>query len=265
MNNLVKQLNNFHCKDKIVLSRRGIIEFYKEIREILFYDFYHQEFNENEANKLLEDAKSKYLNFAKISKNEDLFDKLNEFINELPHIKDLLIDDVKALYEGDPSVNSYCEVVLTYPGFVAISAYRIAHKLYTQDLKFPARVISEYAHSRTGVDINPGATIGRSFFIDHGTGIVIGETTIIGNNVKLYQGVTLGALSLKDGRSLKNKKRHPTIEDNVTIYSGASIFGGETTIGKNSVIGSNVFIVKSIEPNSKVRLNKVDIEIIKNN
>ena len=185
MNNLVKQLNNFHCKDKIVLSRRGIIEFYKEIREILFYDFYHQEFDENEANKLLEDAKSKYLNFAKISKNEDLFDKLNEFINELPHIKELLIDDVKALYKGDPSANSYCEVVLTYPGFVAISAYRIAHKLYTQDLKFPARVISEYAHSRTGVDINPGATIGRSFFIDHGTGIVIGETTIIGNNVKL--------------------------------------------------------------------------------
>lgn len=265
MNDLVKKLNNFHCKDKIVLSRRGIIEFYKEIREVLFYDFYHQEFNEIEANKLLEDAKNKYMNFAKISQNEDLFDKLNEFFNDLLNIKNLLIEDVKALFEGDPSANSYCEVVLTYPGFIAISAYRIAHKLYTQDLKFPARVISEYAHSRTGIDINPGAKIGRSFFIDHGTGIVIGETTTIGDNVKIYQGVTLGALSLKDGRCLKNKKRHPTIEDNVTIYSGASIFGGETIIGKNSIIGSNVFIVKSIGPNSKVRLNKVDVEIIKNN
>ena len=194
----------------------------------------------------------KYLNFAKISKNEDLFDKLNEFINELPHIKDLLIDDVKALYEGDPSANSYCEVVLTYPGFVAISAYRIAHKLYTQDLKFPARVISEYAHSRTGIDINPGAVIGKSFFIDHGTGIVIGETSIIGDNVKIYQGVTLGAISLKDGRELKNKKRHPTIMNNVTIYSGSSIFGGNTVIGNNVVIGSNCEIKSSIKDNSVV-------------
>lgn len=261
---VIKELNYFTCNDKVLISREGIIEFYKIIREVLFYNFYHETFDEEKIKELLEVAKEKYLNFAKIFENDGLLEKYNDFLNGLPEIKEYLVSDIKALYEGDPSANSYCEIVLTYPGFIAISAYRIAHFLYKQDLKFVARVISEYAHSRTGVDINPGATIGKSFFIDHGTGIVIGETTLIGENVKIYQGVTLGALSLKDGRSLKNKKRHPTIGNNVTIYSGASIFGGDTIIGDNSIIGSNVFLIKSVEPNSKVRLSKVDIEIISN-
>lgn len=263
-NNLINQLRDFDCNDKIFISRRGIIEFYKIIREALFYNFYHKDFEEQEVRRLLNEAKFKYLKFSKKYEIEALLEKYNEFLNGLTEIKRLLISDVKAMYEGDPACNSYCEVVLTYPGFIAISAYRIAHFLYKQDLKFASRVISEYAHSRTGIDINSGATIGESFFIDHGTGIVIGETTTIGKNVKIYQGVTLGALSLKEGRVLKSSKRHPTIEDNVTIYSGASIFGGDTVIGENSVIGSNVFIIKSIPKNSKVRLKSFDIEVIEN-
>lgn len=176
------------------------------------------------------------------------------FLEKLPQINEIIDTDIDALFEGDPAAKSKKEIILCYPGFKAIFTYRIAHILYEINIPLLPRIISEYAHSKTGIDINPGASIGKYFFIDHGTGIVIGETCIIGNHVKLYQGVTLGALSLSAGRSLSNTKRHPTIENNVTIYSGASIFGGDTTIGKNTTIGSNAYITKSISENMLVTI-----------
>lgn len=177
----------------------------------------------------------------------------DSFFSSLPRLQALLAKDLIAGYEGDPAAKSVAEVALTYPGFFAIFVYRIAHELYAMDVPYIPRMMTEYAHTRTGIDINPGAVIGESFFIDHGTGIVIGETTVIGNNVKLYQGVTLGALSTRGGQRLANKKRHPTVEDNVTIYAGATILGGSTIIGKNSVIGGCTFITESIEPNVTYR------------
>ena len=183
-------------------------------------------------------------------------DYLSEFFSSLPSIKQALMLDIEAMFNGDPASSSYEEIVTTYPGFTAIYCYRIAHKFYEMDLKHLARLISEYAHSRTGIDINAGAKIGKSFFIDHGTGIVIGETSVIGDNCKIYQGVTLGALSLKDGRQLVGEKRHPTLLNNVVIYSGASIFGGKTVIGNNVTIGANVEIKESVLDNTIVRGNK---------
>lgn len=244
------------------LSRGGAKEFYEAIRELLYFDYYHEEVSEEAIRELLARAKKLYEGFACTSK-EGCCGLFDNFLEGLKEVKRLLDSDVKAIYEGDPACISQMEVVLTYPGFIAISAYRIAHLLLSLGYGFVARVIGEYAHSRTGIDIHPGASIGESFFIDHGTGIVIGETCVIGKGVKLYQGVTLGALSLKEGRSLHGVKRHPTIEDGVVIYSGASIFGGETVIGANSTIGSNAFITSSIPPDSLVRTKPYDIEIRK--
>ncbi|MBO5286926.1 MAG: serine acetyltransferase [Clostridia bacterium] len=186
-----------------------------------------------------------------------------EFVSRLPDIHALLIKDVIANYEGDPAAQSKEEVIFSYPGFYAIFIYRVANLLYKSNVPLVPRIMSEYAHSKTGVDINPGATIGEYFFIDHGTGIVIGETTVIGNHVKLYQGVTLGALSPRKGQSLSGVKRHPTVCDNVTIYSGASILGGETIIGEGAVIGGNSFITESIASGAKVYVKKPE-HIIKN-
>lgn len=169
-----------------------------------------------------------------------------DFILELPKIDLLLKSDLEAIYDGDPACKLIEEIILCYPGFFAIFIYRIAHALYEQKILLLPRIMTEYAHSKTGIDIHPGATIGHHFMIDHGTGIVIGETTVIGNYVKIYQGVTLGALSLKAGQRLKGIKRHPTISDGVTIYSSASIFGGQTIIGPNVTIKSNAFITSSI-------------------
>lgn len=180
----------------------------------------------------------------------------NEFISALPAIHKLLIKDVHATREGDPAATSYEEIIFSYPGFYAIMVYRIAHVLYLNKVPFVPRIMSEYAHGKTGVDINPGADIGEYFFIDHGTGIVIGETTKIGDHVKLYQGVTLGALSPRKGQSLSGIKRHPTVCDNVTIYSGASILGGETVIGEGAVIGGNSFITESVDKGAKVSVKK---------
>ena len=172
------------------------------------------------------------------------------FIERIPAIQELLLKDLSANFEGDPAAYSKEEVLLSYPGMFAIFIYRIAHELYENKVAMIPRMMSEYAHSQTGIDINPGAKIGEYFFIDHGTGVVVGETTIIGDNVKLYQGVTLGALSPRHGHAVTGK-RHPTVGDNATIYSGASILGGKTVIGANSVIGGNSFITESIAPNTK--------------
>lgn len=175
-------------------------------------------------------------------------------LEELPEIKRKITLDVEAVFRGDPAAKSKEEIILSYPGLEAILIYRIANFLYTNGVPIIPRIMSEYIHGKTGIDINPGAKIGESFFIDHGTGIVIGETTIIGNNVKIYQGVTLGALSVK--KELKNKKRHPTIEDDVTIYAGATILGGETTIGRGSTIGGNTWVTHSIPAGTVLTQNK---------
>ena len=181
-------------------------------------------------------------------------DVVLRFFDEIPELRRVLNTDVRAAYEGDPAASSIEEVVFSYPSVQAITAYRVAHELFMSDVPMIPRIITEYAHSKTGIDINPGAQIGESFFIDHGTGVVIGATATIGNNVKLYQGVTLGALSVSRGEinGRRGQKRHPTIEDDVTIYAGASIHGGETVIGKGSVIGGNVWLTKSVPPGSKI-------------
>ena len=173
---------------------------------------------------------------------------------KLPEVRRKLAADVRAAFDGDPAASSIEEVVFSYPSIQAISAYRVAHELFLDDVPMIPRIITEYAHSRTGIDINPGAQIGESFFIDHGTGVVIGATAVLGNNVKLYQGVTLGALSVSRGEAngRRGSKRHPTIEDDVTIYAGASIHGGETVIGRGSVIGGNVWLTKSVPAGSKI-------------
>ena len=167
--------------------------------------------------------------------------------------------DVEALFQGDPAAESKDAIIMSYPGLYAISVQRFAHVLYQLRVPIIPRILTEHAHSKTGIDINPGASIGKYFFIDHGTGIVIGETTEIGEHVKVYQGVTLGALSTRGGRTLVSKKRHPTIEDSVTIYSGASILGGDTVIGKNAVIGGNVFLTHSVPANSKIYVKNQEL------
>ena len=175
-------------------------------------------------------------------------------LESIPSIRKKLATDVLAAFDGDPAAKSYDEIIFSYPGIFAISVHRVANKLFELKVPLLPRIMSEHAHSVTGIDIHPGAKIGERFFIDHGTGVVIGETTEIGNNVRIYQGVTLGALSLpKDaGEKLKGKKRHPTIEDDVIIYSGATILGGDTVIGSRSVIGGNVWVTKSVPPDTKV-------------
>ena len=181
------------------------------------------------------------------------------FLERIPAIRDYVETDLQAAYDGDPAAKNKAEVIIAYPGIFAITVNRLAHALYQLDVPLIPRIMTEYAHNRTGIDIHPGAEIGRYFFIDHGTGIVVGETTVIGDYVKLYQGVTLGALSTRGGQKLRGKRRHPTIEDNVTIYAGASILGGDTVIGHDSVIGSNVFITHPIAPGTRVSIKSQEL------
>ncbi|MCD7981479.1 MAG: serine acetyltransferase [Clostridiales bacterium] len=182
-----------------------------------------------------------------------------EFLNRIPKIRAYLEEDLEAALEGDPAAKTYDEVILSYPGLYAITVNRLAHELFLLKVPLIPRIMTEHAHSLTGIDIHPGATIGHHFFIDHGTGIVVGETTMIGDNVKIYQGVTLGALSTRGGQKLRDVRRHPTIEDNVTIYAGASILGGDTVIGHDSVIGSNAFITKSIPAGTRVSIRQQEL------
>ena len=184
-----------------------------------------------------------------------------QFLERLPQVRALLETDLEAAFEGDPAATSRDEIIIAYPGLQAIMVNRIAHVLFELHVPLIPRIMTEYAHSRTGIDIHPGATIGRYFFIDHGTGIVVGETTVIGDYVKIYQGVTLGALSTRGGQSLRGKRRHPTIEDRVTIYSGASVLGGDTVIGHDAVIGGNAFITSSIAPGTRVSVKSQELEI----
>lgn len=183
------------------------------------------------------------------------------FLKQIPKIREYIETDLQAAFDGDPAAYYKDEIIFSYPGFLAITVSRIAHELFLLKVPMIPRIMTEHAHSITGVDIHPGATIGRYFFIDHGTGIVIGETTVIGDYVKIYQGVTLGALSTRGGQRLKGHRRHPTIEDNVTIYAGASILGGETVIGAGSVIGSNVFITKSVPADTRVSVRNQELMV----
>jgi len=189
----------------------------------------------------------------------------SEFLAELPRLREVLVTDVEAAFEGDPAATSKDEIIFSYPSIYAVMVYRLAHELYRMKVPLIPRIMTEHAHHRTGIDIHPGTRIGARFFIDHGTGVVIGGTAVIGNNVKLYQGVTLGAFSFdKDatGRLVRNTKRHPTIEDDVVIYAGATILGGETVIGRGSVIGGNVWLTHSVPPGTRVVQESPNLRII---
>lgn len=255
-----------------------IIDFVDELRKVTFPGFFGRE-NMAYANKkyfaghklsLLYDKLFRQIKVALSYKNdaksyqeitEDAQEKALGFIRRIPEVQALLCKDVEAEYNGDPAANSREEIIFSYPGLFAIFVYRYAHVLYQMKVPFIPRIMTEYAHGETGIDINPGANIGEYFFIDHGTGIVIGETTDIGNNVKIYQGVTLGALSTRKGQQLSGIKRHPTIEDNVVVYANTTILGGETIIGANSVVAGNTFVTKSIPANTKVASTMPELEI----
>ena len=219
---------------------------FPQFSDTVYYDFKEID---SELNLLKKDLKH-LLNSLVYEEQLDIEHIAEKYFEKLPEIYSKLLLDSEAIYKGDPAAYSINEVILAYPGFLAITIYRLANELYVLKVPILPRILSEYAHQNTGIDIHPGAKIGKSFCIDHGTGIVIGETTIIGNNVKLYQGVTLGALSV--AKKLANIKRHPTIEDDVVIYSQAVILGGATVIGEGSTIGGNVWITESVPPNSIV-------------
>jgi len=183
-----------------------------------------------------------------------------KFIGKIPELRRVIKTDIEAAFEGDPAAYNFAEIVISYPGLYAVTVQRMAHELHLLKVPLIPRMMTEYAHSITGIDIHPGASIGEYFFIDHGTGVVIGETTVIGSHVKVYQGVTLGALSTRGGQKLSGVKRHPTLEDYVTVYSGASIFGGETVIGESVTIGSNAFVIKSIPDRTRVSIKNPELQ-----
>lgn len=259
-------------------SRSVIIELVRELRAVLFPGYFRIDtgacaFPEYYAGSLLNnlyDALKEQIEIAILYQGEEkekaqlrAEEITGQFVKRLPEIQKMLLKDVQAGFDGDPAAKSKEEIIFSYPGFYAIYVYRIAHELYLEKVPFIPRIMSEFAHGKTGIDINPGATIGEYFFIDHGTGVVIGETTKIGNNVKIYQGVTLGALSTRMGQQLADVKRHPTIEDNVTIYSNSTVLGGETVIGENTIIGGNTFITESIPANTKVSAKSPELVIKK--
>ncbi len=214
---------------------------------------------EKQTDVYLDTAKHTDRRLKELEIKDKVEEKCDEFLLRISKIRDYLATDVEAAFDGDPAAYSTDEIIYSYPGLYAITVYRIAHELFTMGIPLIPRMMTEHAHGKTGIDIHPGATIGRYFFIDHGTGIVVGETTTIGDYVKVYQGVTLGALSTSGGQSIRGKKRHPDIQDNVTIYSGASILGGETVIGEGSTIGGNAFITSSVPANTTVLMKNPEL------
>lgn len=268
---------NYHSHELLTLkqgmalpSRTAVVDFLRDLKEVLFPGYYGPssrvgDFSEHYAGYRLDrlyDALREQIAIALLyqcgcegcqKRTEPQADQIcARFFEFLPTMQQQLLKDVQAGFDGDPAAKSKEEIIFCYPGFYAIYIYRVAHQLYQLEVPFIPRIMSEYAHGSTGIDINPGATIGEYFFIDHGTGVVIGETAHIGNHVKLYQGVTLGALSTRGGQQLTGVKRHPTICDHVTIYSGASVLGGDTVIGENCTIGGGTFITESVPANSRV-------------
>ncbi|MCB9203199.1 MAG: serine acetyltransferase [Flavobacteriales bacterium] len=241
-----------HLESEIVLSVSSVRKFYHKLIEWLFPEFCENVFSTLQEVKLAEEKLE--FKFQKMIEGfhdcKDSKKITKDFFDEIPRVYHLLQKDLQAMLDGDPAATSKCEVIRSYPGFFAIVSYRIANAILKLDVPVLPRMITEFAHEKTGIDIHPGATIGEYFCIDHGTGVVIGETTQIGNHVKIYQGVTLGALSVR--KEDAQSKRHPTIDDNVVVYAGATILGGKTVIGKNSVIGGNVWITKSVPEDSKI-------------
>ena len=259
-----------HCACRLP-SNTEIKRIIRLARDVIFPGYFQNEAQTEAGKRLMAYRRIKLLHrllknqisasllyIADETKNKSIRTKSCElcyrFIERIPAIREMLRMDLEAHFYGDPAAFNRDQIVVSYPGFYAIMIYRIAHELLLLGIPVLPRMMTEFAHRETGIDINPGATIGKSFFIDHGTGIVIGETTVIGDNVKIYQGVTLGALTTRGGQSLKGERRHPTIGDNVTIYSNASILGKDTSIGSGSTIGSNVFITGSVPPNSRVSI-----------
>lgn len=249
---LYKAHDHFACN---LPSRHRAQEFIEELLSILFPHFLNQKYT-NEADiadhlaELQGDLVALLRPMESLPGTHSPADVAATFFERLPSIYDMMLNDADAIHRGDPAAISVDEVILTYPGFFAIAIYRISHELCSLGVRLLPRVFTEFVHEKTGIDIHPGAHIGRSFCIDHGTGIVIGETTTIGNNVKVYQGVTLGALSVD--KNFARTKRHPTIEDNVVIYANATILGGDTVIGHDSIIGGNVWITESVPPHTRV-------------
>ena len=257
----------FFCNQKkfIAFPDKELAEqFIDQIFVLLFLPNIGKQQNLGKFEKEFESLKSHFssLIYDVVLDGEKAQEITENFFDAIPSLYEELMNDAKAITEFDPAAQSIQEVLMAYPGFYATTVYRLSHQLYKLGVKLLPRIFTEYAHSKTGIDIHPGASIGGSFFIDHGTGIVIGETTIIGNNVKIYQGVTLGALNVS--KELAQVKRHPTIEDNVIIYSGATILGGETLIGHDSVIGGNVWLTASI-PSHSIVYHKSELKIRDNN
>lgn len=261
-----------------MLNKEMLIKVVEEIRRVLFPGFFSENRVRSEYLKFLLGERIEFIQYnlkkqiAKSLGNQDLckdcpHSEVNaeaeriadEFIAKIPDIREYLYTDIQAAYNSDPAAYSTDEIIFSYPGLFAITVYRIASELWKLGVPMIPRIMTEYAHSITGIDIHPGASIGRYFFIDHGTGIVIGETTQIGDNVKIYQGVTLGALSTRKGQKLKGVKRHPTIGDNVTIYSGTSILGGDTVIGDGATIGGNAFIISSVPAGTTVSVKTPEL------
>lgn len=265
-------------KERRLPDRAVVIQVVKELRSVIFPGYFGENsgvrmFPEHYVGFLLNDLYDRLkeqIEVALLCEEEDTSRAkeeaeriCSEFFRKLPDVQEMLLKDVQAGFDGDPAAKSKEEIIVSYPGLFAIYVYRLAHILYLEHVPHIPRIMTEHAHGRTGIDINPGAVIGEYFFIDHGTGVVIGETTEIGNNVKLYQGVTLGALSTRQGQQLANVKRHPTIGDHVTIYSNSTVLGGETVIGENTIIGGNTFITESIPANTKVSAKSPEL-VIKN-
>ena len=265
-------------KDNIV-NKEILINVVEELRRLLFPGFFDNNKVRSEYERYLAGERLEFIQYhlkkqiAKALDNietdvqyskDEIFQKADEitykFLETLPKIREYLSTDVIAAFNGDPAAFSTDEIIFCYPCIFAITIYRIAHELYALGVPMIPRIITEYAHNLTGIDIHPGATIGKYFFIDHGTGVVIGETTVIGENVKIYQGVTLGALSTRKGQQLRGVKRHPTLGNNVTIYSGTSVLGGETVIGDGVTIGGNAFIVNSVSKGMKVSVKNPELE-----
>lgn len=263
MNMNVKELEKqFENRDLITkFNKEDIDSFLIHVSTLLMLEYYNPAYTCSDLEELYDVVSIDLERVLETVKNGKTVKE--EILESLPEIRRTLNTSIEAILEGDPASASKEQIVLMYPGFEAILNYRIAHEFYKRNLQLIARYISEKAHKDTGIDINPGATIGDYFFIDHGTGIVIGETTVIGKHVKLYQGVTLGALSLSKGRNLAGVKRHPTVEDNVTIYSNAAIFGGDTIIHKGSVVGGDVYLTHSVDENSIVLQTDKNLTIIK--
>ena len=271
LSEIISELNNaceygcdyFHDRAMLIPSRKATIKIIKRIQALMFPDYFRlDEDDGRSAEAVLEEifielkrqitAAYSFFGDAPVKDTESI---AYDLISAIPKIKRALIKDVSAIYEGDPAARSPEEIILSYPGFYAITIYRIAHELYIRGIPALARIMTEYAHTKTGIDIHAGATIGEYFFIDHGTGIVIGETTTIGDRVKIYQGVTLGAKSFElddEGNPIKGVKRHPDIGNDCIIYANATILGGNTRIGDGCTIGGNVWLTHSVEPGKTV-------------